>query len=87
MMKYVVILEMDNGYIDCIAVCDKASEAYGEAYLALCDDLDDEQYCITPPAYREGENGFIMELKEKKTGKVEQWATVLFYKQEKEDGR
>ena len=80
-MKYVVILESDTGYMDCIAICDNADEAYGAAYLALSDGVeDDDKYYLTLPDYREGNNGFVMEIREKEDDKVLYWATVLFYK-------
>lgn len=78
--KYVVILELDTGYMDCIAICDKANEAYGEAYLALSDGLDVNSYYITLPERREGENGYVMEVVDKETQRITQWVTVLFYK-------
>lgn len=80
--KYVVIYESDTGYMDCIAICDNADEAYGKAYLQLCDGFSDDEareYYLTMPEYREGENGMIIELKEKETDKLDAWCTVLFY--------
>lgn len=81
--KYVVVAEVPStGYINCVAICDAPARAYGEAYLALCDgigdDADDEYY-ITPPVYREGEGGMLIELKQKDTGETLQCVTVLFY--------
>lgn len=83
--KYVVIYESDTGYMDCIAICDKLAEAYGEAYLALCDGLDEDSYYITFPERREGENGYIIECRDKKDNKVLNWCTVLFYRGEGEN--
>lgn len=80
--KYVVIMEIDTGYMDCIAICDKASEAYGEAYLALCDGLEEDSYYITFPEKREGENGYIIECRDKTDNKVLHWCTVLFYRED-----
>ena len=80
--KYVVIYESDTGYMDCVAICDKSSEAYGEAYLALCDGLEEDSYYITFPEQREGENGYIMECRDKNDNKVLHWCTVLFYRYE-----
>lgn len=77
--KCVVIYENDTGYMDCIAICDTAAEAYGEAYLALSDGLDAGEYYMTVPENREGDNGYIIECREKKTEKIYAWATVLFY--------
>lgn len=77
--KYVVIYETDTGYMDCIAICDDAAKAYGEAYLQLCDGIDEGSFCITAPEYREGENGMIIELRNKATDKLDAWCTVLFY--------
>lgn len=82
--KYVVILELDNGYMDCIAICDKASEAYGEAYLALSEGLDEAEYYVSFAERREGDNGIVMEAIDKDTGRVIQWATILFYRNEME---
>ena len=82
--KYVVIFEIDTGYMDCIAICDSANEAYGEAYLALSDGLEPGEYRITLPEAREGENGFIIECREKESDKLLQWCTVLFYREDKE---
>lgn len=81
--KYVVIYESDTGYMDCVAICDKSSEAYGEAYLALCDGLEEDSYYITLPEQREGENGYIMECRDKADNKLLHWCTVLFYRDEK----
>lgn len=83
--KYVVIYENDTGYMDCVAICDKASEAYGEAYLSLIDGLDENHYYVSIADKREGENGYIIEMVDKDTGKVWAWATILFYRNE-EDG-
>lgn len=80
--KYVVIYESDTGYMDCVAICDKASEAYGEAVMSLSEGLDEDSYYITLPEQREGENGYIMELRDKKTDKALHWVTVLFYREE-----
>lgn len=78
-MKYVVILEIpDTGYIDCIAICNNAEEAYGEAYLNLVDDIGDNFY-ITPPRDAEGNNGFIIDCIERSTGNTYESATVLFF--------
>lgn len=82
--KYVVIFENDTTYMDCLAICDKAAEAYGEAYLALCDDAEDDKY-ITIPERREGDNGFIIQLRNKKDDKVLEWVTVLFYESNNEN--
>lgn len=85
MKKFVVILELDTGYMDCVAVCDTAEEAYGEAYLTLVDGLEPDDYYITLPEHREGDNGFVLETVEKKTGKIFQTVTVLIH--EKEDSK
>ena len=85
MKQFVVILELDTGYMDCVAVCNTAEEAYGEAYLALADNLEPDDYYITLPERREGDNGFVIETVEKKTGKVFQTVTVLIH--EKEDSK
>ena len=80
--KYVVILELDGGYMDCIAICDTSAEAYGKAYLALSDCESPDDYYITLPEYREGENGMIISRKSRKTGKEDLFVTVLFYREE-----
>ena len=77
--KYVVIYETDTGYMDCIAICDNAEEAYGHALFILSEGLEDDAYYITLPKYREGENGMIIECKRKEDDKAEHWCTVLFY--------
>lgn len=77
--KYVVIYEIDTGYMDCVGICDTADEAYGKAYLALCDGLEDDAYYITLPDTCEGDNGYILECRRKEDDKVEHWATVLFW--------
>lgn len=82
--KYVVIYESDTGYMNCVAICDKSSEAYGEAYLALCDGLEEDSYYITLPEQREGENGYILECRDKADNKLLHWCTVLFYREEGE---
>ncbi len=85
MKQFVVILELDTGYMDCVAVCNTAEEAYGEAYLALADGLEPDDYYITLPEHREGDNGFVIETVEKKTGKVYQTVTVLIREIEQEE--
>jgi hypothetical protein len=83
--KYIVIFEMPGGYIDCVGVYDNAEQAYGAAYLKLTDCLEeDEEYYMTLPIAREGENGYMIDVVNKKSGKVEQMATVLFYDYEEE---
>ncbi len=77
--KYIVIYEMDNGYMDCVGICDTAAEAYGKAYLALCEGLVSDAYYITLPDMREGDNGCVLECRNKSDGRVLHWATVLFY--------
>ena len=83
--QFVVILELDTGYMDCIAVCGNAEQAYGEAYFALVDGLEPDDYYITLPESREGDNGFVIETVEKKTGKVYQTVTVLIREMEQEE--
>lgn len=87
-MKYVVVMEIeDSGFMNCIGVFDNYREAYGEAYLALCDsyEIGDTEHYISLAADREGECGMIVELVDKKTGKVEEFATVLFYDEKDEN--
>lgn len=85
MKQFVVILELDTGYMDCLAVCDNAEQAYGEAYLALVDGLEPDDYYISLPEPREGDNGFVIETVEKKTGKTYQTVTVLIREIEQEE--
>lgn len=85
MEQFVVILELDTGYMDCLAVCDNAEQAYGEAYLALVDGLEPKDYYISLPEPREGDNGFVIETVEKKTGKIYQTVTVLIREIEQEE--
>lgn len=82
--KYVVVLEIPStGYMDCVAICGTATEAYGEAYLQLSDgEIDGEELAISMPQEREGENGFMLYLQNTKTKEIEQIATVLFYRKE-----
>lgn len=76
-MKYVVVFELDGGYMDCVAVCDSMTEAYGYAFCALVDGFDSDVY-VTLPNNREGDNGIVIELKDKTTDEVLQWVTMLF---------
>lgn len=92
--KYVVIQELpEGGYMDCVAICDTAVEAYGHAYSCLCglcgglladgfryEDIRDKR--ITMADYREGENGMVMCREDLKTGEIEEIMTVLFYEDE-----
>ena len=84
-MKYVVIVESDTGYMQCVKVCDNNAEAHGEAYLQLGDIECGDSCYITLPEPREGENGYIIELRRKENDEVVYYATVLFYHDEKED--
>lgn len=84
--KYVVILEIDTGYIQCVAICDTAEEAYGHALLAVSDDVDEEKYYLTIPQEREGENGYMIECRSKDDNSVYHWCTVLFYEPEDQKG-
>ena len=77
-MKYVIIFELDNGYMDCVAVCDSMTEAYGYAFCALIEGFDSDVY-VALPDNKEGDNGVVIELKDKNTDKVLQWVTILFY--------
>ncbi len=84
--QYVVILENDDGYIHCVKVCENFNEAYGAAYLALTDGIEEEDsYYITIPMKREGENGYVIELRRKVNNQTAWSTTVLFY-EEDEDG-
>lgn len=80
--KYVVICEIDSGYMDCVAICDNADEAYGKAYLELIDGLDEDNCYVTLPKEIEGENGYFMEVVDGTTKEVLNRVTILFY----EDG-
>lgn len=77
--KYVVIEELNGGYMDCVAVCDSDAEAYGKAYLALTKGLDPDAYYVTLPHPREGGNGYVIEVKNRKDKAVLNWATILYY--------
>lgn len=79
--KYVVIYEIDTGYMECIAICDNAEEAYGHAYLQLGEGLEESTYYITLPERREGDNGYIIECRDKADDKLMAWCTVLFYRE------
>lgn len=82
-MKYVVVFELDGGYMDCVAVCDNITEAYGYAFCALVEGVDSGAYVALPDS-REGNNGVLMELKDKTTDEVLQWVTILFCNDTKE---
>ena len=84
-LRYVVILELDNGYMDCVHVCYRKNEAYGAAYLALTDGIDADSYYVSLAENKEGDNGVIIELKDKNDDKVIQWVTILTYKPEDEE--
>lgn len=81
--KCVVIYEDDTGYADCVAICDKPAEAYGEAYLYLCDDIDDPYY-IMAPEKGEGGEGYVIYRKRQEDGKIIDWCKVLFYQEDTE---
>lgn len=82
-IKYVVVIEIpDSGYIDCIAICDTIEEAFGRAYLELCDECDQKKYYVTILEQMEGENGFCMECRCKDDDSVYHSASVLMYRQE-----
>lgn len=81
--KYVVILESDTGYMDCVAICDKTEEAYGYAYLSLVCAIEEKCY-VTLPDNREGDNGLVIELRRREDDKVLWWATILIYEPEGE---
>lgn len=76
--KYIVIIETDSGYVDCIGICDTAKEAYGMAYLYLIEDIEDASYRVTIPNETEGGNGWIIHLENAKC-ESPAWATILFY--------
>lgn len=78
-IKYIVIYELDTGYMDCVGIFDNTNEAYGKAYLALCEYLQEDNFYVTEPGYREGENGMIIHAYERETNKLLAWVTVLFY--------
>ena len=80
--KYIVVLENDYGYMDCVAICDNEIEAYGKAFLALTDGLDEKEYYVTPPYPREGENGYVIAAKSHTDNSVVFFVTVLEYREE-----
>lgn len=88
--KCVVIHETDAGFIECVGAYDDEMTAYGKAYTTLSDaafdytQSYDDKYYISTLSPSEGECGYIMQLVNKETSKVEDWAIVLFY--EPEDG-
>ena len=82
--KCVVIYENDTGYTDCVAICDKPAEAYGEAYLYLCDDNDDPYY-ITAPEIAEGGEDYVIHRKRQEDGTIIDWCKVLFYQEDTDD--
>ena len=82
----------EGGYMDCVAICDTAVEAYGHAYSYLCGGVADgfryeaiRDKRITTADYREGENGMVMCREDIKTGEIEEIMTVLFYEEETQD--
>lgn len=84
--QYVVILENDDGYIHCVKVCENFNEAYGAAYLALADGIEEEDsYYITIPMKREGESGYVIELRRKVNNQTAWSATVLFYEEDEDE--
>ncbi len=78
--RYVVVLELPTGYMDCVGIYENAEQAYGEAYLSLCEELNEDSYYITSICDREGENGCCLSRVNKDTGAEEMTATVLFYR-------
>lgn len=88
MSKYVVIMEIpSNGYMDCIGIFDTIEQAFGQAYLDLCDGLDQNNYYITLYEDREGENGWCFSVINRDTHEEELSATVLHYEEEDDDTR
>lgn len=84
--KYVVIQESpDTGFIQCVAVCDNAAQAYGEAMFALVDGIEPDEFYLTVPERREGDCGYFMELRRKGEETAFEIATVLFYEEEKKN--
>ena len=90
--KYVVIHETDAGFIECVGAYDDEMAAYGKAYTTLSDaafdytQSYDDKYYISTLSPSEGECGYIMQLVNKETSKVEDWTIVLFYEPEDEEG-
>lgn len=79
--KYVVVIEIPKtGFMECTGVYDNAEQAYGEAYLSLCDGLEPKDYYITFPEDRTGECGCVLSAVRKESQKEEMIATVLFYR-------
>ena len=85
--KYVVLHEIpDYNYLSCVGVYDEAEAAYGEAYLTLVEDTDDESgLTISVPKEMEADNGFVLEARNKQGDLVAQ-TMVLFYTKEEKDG-
>ena len=81
-VKYCVIFELDNGYMDCVAICESEAEAYGRAYLYLADGLDEDKYRISLPIAKEGDNGVVIECMDAEAEKAVQWVTILGYKED-----
>lgn len=80
-MKYVVISETESGYCACCGVFDNEREAFGKALLELADGLEGREYRISLPEMCEGEQGYVMNVKNMNTGKALASALVLFCKE------
>ena len=79
MSKHVVILEFPNGYIDCIAIEEDEDKAFGKAFNVLCEDIDTDECYITPPCNTEGDNGVVMHCKNRVTGELISYCTILYF--------
>ena len=79
MSKHVVILEFPNGYIDCIAIEEDEDKAFGKAFKALYADIDTDDCYITIPDNTEGENGIIIYCKNRVTGELISYCTILYF--------
>lgn len=83
--KYVVIVEGNDGYMDCVGIEDSKAAAYGRAYLWLSMDAPSDKLFVTTPETREGERGVVISLIGKETGHSMFSATILTYNEEEGD--
>ena len=79
-MKYVVVQEIPGSdFMDCVAICDSEEQAFGEAYLCMSDGVNPEDYYLTIPEDREGEQGAVISRVFRDTEDTDLIVTVLYY--------
>lgn len=75
-MRYAVVITSDDGYTQCIGICEDIEEAFGKAFLDLTDGYDDGAlFSVTVPERAEGDCGWVINLVDRERSTV--WTALI----------